>query len=89
MATSTQIVWTYIFELIFLHESLNGWSLTGTGLIMGYMLVVGVLKMIASGEPQEELEPLLYEPEEERLEQRQHLYIAKGSASASDHPSNH
>ena len=86
MATSTQIVWTYIFELMFLHEILNGWSLAGTGLIMGYMLVVGVLKMIPSGEPQEEMEPLLTEAEE-KLGQRQHLYIARASTSASDHPS--
>lgn len=48
LATSTQIVWTYIFELAFLHEALNGWSLGGTGLILGYMLVVGVLKMFES-----------------------------------------
>jgi len=63
LATSTQIVWTYIFELLFLHEALNLWSLAGTGLIMGYMLVVGAIKMINSGSsaPPEESEPLLKE----------------------------
>ena len=45
LATSTQIVWTYIFELAFLHEGINGWSLTGTGLILGFMLIVGASKM--------------------------------------------
>jgi len=64
LATSTQIVWTYIFELLFLHEALNLWSLAGTGLIMGYMLVVGAIKMInssGSSAPPEESEPLLKE----------------------------
>ena len=59
MATSTQIVWTYIFELAFLHESLNGSSLAGTGLIMGYMLVVAVIKMIPVESAEEETEPLI------------------------------
>jgi hypothetical protein len=45
LATSTQIVWTYIFELAFLHEGINGWSLSGTLLILGFMLLVGCLKM--------------------------------------------
>jgi len=45
LATCTQIVWTYIFELAFLHEALNRWSLGGSGLILGYMLVVAVMKM--------------------------------------------
>ena len=45
LATCTQIVWTYIFELAFLHEALNRWSLGGSGLILGYMLVVAVIKM--------------------------------------------
>lgn len=63
LATSTQIVWTYIFELAFLHETINSWSLAGTGLIIGYMLVVAVIKMSAAGQPQEEeqSEPLLKE----------------------------
>jgi len=63
LATSTQIVWTYIFELAFLHETINGWSLAGTGLIIGYMLIVAVIKMSAAGQPQEEeqSEPLLKE----------------------------
>lgn len=45
LATCTQIVWTYIFELAFLHEAINGWSLSGTGLILGFMLIVGHSKM--------------------------------------------
>ena len=45
LATCTQIVWIYIFELAFLHEAINGWSLSGTGLILGFMLVVGYSKM--------------------------------------------
>lgn len=45
LATSTQIVWTYFFELIFLHEGLNGWSVAGTALIVGYVLIVAVKKM--------------------------------------------
>lgn len=46
LATTTQIVWTYIFELAFLHEEINGWSLAGTGLILGFMLYVGYVKMV-------------------------------------------
>jgi drug/metabolite transporter (DMT)-like permease len=45
LATSTQIVWTYIFEMMFLHEGINGWSLAGTGLILGFMLIVGISKV--------------------------------------------
>jgi drug/metabolite transporter (DMT)-like permease len=48
LATSTQIVWTYIFELMFLHEGINGWSLAGTGLILGFMVIVGISKVAAS-----------------------------------------
>jgi drug/metabolite transporter (DMT)-like permease len=44
LATSTQIVWTYLFEIVFLHEALNAWSMAGTGLIVGYMLIVAGLK---------------------------------------------
>lgn len=51
LATSTQIVWTYIFEIALLHEALNTWSLGGTALILGYMVVVGIVKMIESGKP--------------------------------------
>lgn len=54
LATSTQIVWTYIFEIMFLHEAINAWSIGGTGLILGYMLLVGVIKMLeanAGGSP--------------------------------------
>jgi hypothetical protein len=48
LATCTQIVWTYIFELAFLHETINGWSFLGTSLILGYMLVVAATKMLDS-----------------------------------------
>ena len=46
LATSTQIVWTYVFELLFLHEALDAWSLAGTALILGYMMVVAILKIM-------------------------------------------
>ena len=46
LATSTQIVWTYLFEYMFLHETLQLWSLLGTILILGYMILVGVLKFV-------------------------------------------
>lgn len=58
LATTSQIVWTYIFEIMFLHEAINGWSLTGTGIIIGYMLIVATLKMIPS-QAKEETTPLL------------------------------
>jgi drug/metabolite transporter (DMT)-like permease len=48
LATSTQIVWTYIFELMFLHEGFNGWSLAGTGLILGFIMIVGISKLAGS-----------------------------------------
>lgn len=48
LATTSQIVWTYLFELAFLHEAINGWSIAGTGLIVGYMLFVAVLKIVSS-----------------------------------------
>ena len=51
---------TYVFELLFLHEALDGWSLAGSGLILGYMLVVAILKLIRESEyiPSEETELL-------------------------------
>ena len=48
LATCTQIVYTYIFELLFLHEAINGWSLAGTALILAYMLMVGIVKMYST-----------------------------------------
>lgn len=48
LATSTQIVWTFIFEILFLHEEIDVWSLSGTALILGFMMVVGVIKLIES-----------------------------------------
>lgn len=68
LATSTQIVWTFIFEILFLHESINMWSLAGTALILGYMMIVGIIKAIESGkkadieEGRGEAEGLLLEP---------------------------
>lgn len=64
LATSTQIVWTYIFELLFLHEAINNWSLAGTGLILGYMLIVAAIKMVpprTPKPPEEQTTPLLKE----------------------------
>lgn len=34
-----------MFELAFLHETINGWSVAGTVLILGFMLVVGHSKL--------------------------------------------
>ena len=45
LATCSQIVFTYLFELLFLHEGINLWSIAGTILILGFMVVVGMLKM--------------------------------------------
>jgi hypothetical protein len=56
LATSTQIVWTYVFELAFLHEALDPWSLAGTGLIMGYMLVVAGIKIGSTNGPTDSTE---------------------------------
>lgn len=70
-------MWTYIFELAFLHEPLEMWSLAGTGLILGYMLVVAAIKMIESGvlggEKEEEVGLLMEEPKSEyqSLQQQQ------------------
>eukprot|EP00586_Coscinodiscus_wailesii_P017615 CAMPEP_0172500450 /NCGR_PEP_ID=MMETSP1066-20121228/138471_1 /TAXON_ID=671091 /ORGANISM="Coscinodiscus wailesii, Strain CCMP2513" /LENGTH=366 /DNA_ID=CAMNT_0013274687 /DNA_START=70 /DNA_END=1170 /DNA_ORIENTATION=+ len=49
LVTTTQIVWTYSFEILFLHEALNMWSIGGTCLIIGYMLIMALVKMINSG----------------------------------------
>ena len=62
LATCSQIVFTYIFELAFLHEAINLWSLAGTLLILGFMMIVGSFKMkqadgniheMVAGEPEE------------------------------------
>jgi len=45
LATCTQIVFTYVFELAFLHEPINGWSVAGTLLIMGVMAMVTLHKL--------------------------------------------
>ena len=56
LVTSTQICWTFIFEVLFLHEALSLWSLAGTSLILGYMLIVGIIKMIESNKAYAALE---------------------------------
>lgn len=62
LATCSQIVFTYIFELAFLHEPVNVWSVAGTLLILGFMVIVGIFKMkvadeniheTVAGEPEE------------------------------------
>jgi drug/metabolite transporter (DMT)-like permease len=60
LATCSQIVFTYLFEMLFLHEPINLWSIAGTVLILGFMIVVGMQKMKSSntketvaGEPEE------------------------------------
>lgn len=62
LATCSQIVFTYLFELTFLHEPINLWSLAGTLLILGFMMIVGSFKMnqadgsiheTVAGEPEE------------------------------------
>lgn len=62
LATCSQIVFTYIFELTFLHERIDVWSILGTLLILGFMVIVGVFKMkeadediheVVAGEPEE------------------------------------
>ena len=45
LVTSTQICWTFIFEVLFLHEGISLWSSGGLSLILGYVLIVGVIKM--------------------------------------------
>lgn len=67
LATSTQIVWTYIFEILFLHEVLDPWSMGGTALILGYMLVVAGIKLRKESTytptEEEELVPFAHDPE--------------------------
>ena len=62
LATCSQIVFTYAFELLFLHEAINIWSVAGTLLILGFMMIVGSCKMkqadgnvheLVAGEPEE------------------------------------
>ena len=45
LVTCSQIVFTYIFELTFLHEPINLWSVSGTILILTFMTIVGIQKM--------------------------------------------
>ena len=55
-------MWTYAFEILFLHEGINLWSVSGTVLILGFMSFVGIIKMkqaderiheTVAGEPEE------------------------------------
>uniref|UniRef100_A0A7S3L0E2 EamA domain-containing protein n=1 Tax=Amphora coffeiformis TaxID=265554 RepID=A0A7S3L0E2_9STRA len=62
LATCSQIVFTYLFEMLFLHEAINLWSLAGTVLILGFMVVVGILKMQQADESIHET--IAGEPEE-------------------------
>ena len=68
LATCSQIVFTYIFELLFLHEGINLWSVLGTILIIGFMMVVGVYKMKQQeqypGHLQQDSDVVAGEPEE-------------------------
>jgi len=80
LATSTQIVWTYIFELAFLHELIDPWSLGGTGLILGYMMLVAALKIFQS-EPHDETPS---EHEARTAEERKHLLAEEDVARELD-----
>ena len=60
LATTTQLIWSYIFELAFLHEALNRWSLGGSGMILAYMVVVAIIKFIPD-QPTEEQERVVSE----------------------------
>jgi len=59
LATCTQIVWSYIFELAFLHEALDSWSLGGSVLILGYVLLVAYMKINKKEEVDSKDAPLL------------------------------
>ena len=54
LVTNTQIVFAFLFEITILHESLSPWSLAGTALIVGYMVVTGI-SMVASEKKQKSL----------------------------------
>ena len=45
LVTATQIVWSYIFELTLLHHKVSLWSTAGSGLILGFMMIVGHMKL--------------------------------------------
>lgn len=64
LATSTQICWTFIFEILFLHEELNVWSVGGTCLILGYMMIVGIIKMVESDKQSSKKQETLKDEEE-------------------------
>jgi len=55
LATCSQIVFTYLFELVFLHEPINIWSVAGTLLILGFMMIVGSCKMNQADETMHEM----------------------------------
>ena len=70
LVTSTQICWTFIFEVLFLHEGISLLSLAGTSLILGYMLIVGVIKMIESNKAFTAMEETMDEEEGILLEEQ-------------------
>jgi drug/metabolite transporter (DMT)-like permease len=82
LVTSTQIVWTYGFEELFLRESTNVWSITGTSIILGYMVVLGVYKMVQgqanTGGSTEEHESLLSDLE------GQHTYQSQATSESNE-----
>ncbi|KAL7532636.1 hypothetical protein ACHAWF_004192 [Thalassiosira exigua] len=55
LATCSQIVFTYFFELTFLHEAINIWSVCGTVLILGFMVIVATFKMKVADETVHEI----------------------------------
>lgn len=90
LATSTQIVWTFIFEILFLHETLNLWSLGGTALILGYMMIVGIIKVMESGKHKDvdvgkdEETGVLLEPHKSTINGYGATEAANGSRRASE-----
>lgn len=89
MVTSTQIVWTYIFELA-LNEPINGWSVLGTVLILGFMLIVGYTKISEAYETRENVagemdaSALLYASEKNIDKNLIATIVAEAQAEASE-----
>lgn len=74
-------MWTFIFEILFLHETLNLWSLAGTALILGYMMIVGIIKVIESGKHTE----FVVEKDEEGLLLESHTTDTGGYGATEEH----
>ena len=53
-----------MFEILFLHEALDPWSCAGTVLILGYMLVVALVKRVKVQESTPTEKGMLLPPEE-------------------------